>query len=207
MSRTKRTALMPLLVAGASLALVAAPAWATDPSPEPMAESEAMDITVTEPWARESMMLELAGAAYMVIHNGTDTDDALVGASSPAAAVVEIHETSMDEDGMVSMAHVMEIPLPAHADTVLRPGGYHVMLIDLVDPLVEGEEIEITLEFRDAEDQIIVAPVRASGPMAGMDMGDEEGMDMGHDMDGMQHSKGDMDAGMHDDTAENEDGE
>ena len=47
--------------------------------------------TSSMPWARESPMLDLAGASYMVIHNNTDADDALIGASSPAAEVVELH--------------------------------------------------------------------------------------------------------------------
>ena len=86
-------------------------------------------------------MLELAGAAYMVIHNNTDADDALVGASSPAAEFVELHLSSMDDEGMMSMNQVAEIAIPAHGDAVLKPGSYHVMLIDLVEPLTEGAEV------------------------------------------------------------------
>jgi copper(I)-binding protein len=117
------------------------------------------------------MMAELAGAAFMVIHNTTDFDDALLGASSPAAAVVEIHHTSMAEDGSMSMAPVAEIPIPAGGVAVLEPGGFHVMLIDLVAPLEVGQVIELSLEFGSAEPQTISVPVQAFGPMD--DMGDE----------------------------------
>jgi copper(I)-binding protein len=128
-------------------------------------ESMAPGLTIHDPWARESMMAELAGAAFMVIHNSTGFDEALVGASSPAAAVVEIHQTTMAEDGTMGMAPVAEVPIPAGGDAVLEPGGYHVMLIDLVGPLEVGQVIEVELEFRTAAPQAISLPVRAMGPM------------------------------------------
>lgn len=149
-------------------------------SMEPMAEMEP-GLHVREPWARVSPMVELAGAAYMVIHNSTDADDALVAATSPAAEFVELHLSSMDEEGMMSMNQVTEIALPAEDDAVLKPGSYHVMLINLVEPLTEGTEVELTLEFMTAEPQTVVVPVLAEPPM--MD-GMGEGMDHGMDMDG-----------------------
>jgi copper(I)-binding protein len=141
---------------------------------EPMAEMEP-GLHVRDAWARVSPMVELAGAAYMVIHNATDADDALVAASSPAAEFVELHLSSMDEDGMMSMDQVTEISVPAHEDAVLKPGSYHVMLINLVEPLTEGTDVELTLEFMTAEPQTVLVPVLAEPPMMG-DMG--EGMDM-----------------------------
>lgn len=150
-----------------------------------MAPMEEMEpgLFVRDAWTRESPMLDLAGAAYMIIHNSTDADDALVGASSPAAEFVELHLSSMDEEGMMSMNQVTEIPIPAHADAVLEPGGYHVMLIDLVEPLTEGTEVELSLEFMTAEPQTVVAPVMAGAPMMGdMDM-DMDDMSEGDDMD------------------------
>jgi copper(I)-binding protein len=153
-----------------------------------MAPMEEMEpgLQVVEAWARKSPMLELAGAAYMIIHNGTDADDALVGAASPASEVVELHLSSMNEEGMMSMDQVTEIPIPAGGEAVLKPGSYHVMLIGLVEPLTEGTEVEISLEFMTAEPQTISVPVMALGPMM-------DGMDMEHDMDDMEHSMDDMD--------------
>jgi copper(I)-binding protein len=168
---------------------------------EAMDDTDAMEhmdagISIRAPWTRESMMRDLAGAAYMVIHNSTDDADTLIGASSPAAAVVEIHETSMGDDGAMAMQMVGEIPLAPHADTVLEPGGYHIMLIDLVEPLLEGAEIELSLEFATAEPQTISVPV--TGPMGpeDMGMGDTDHGDMGEtgDMDmsddGMEEDEG-----------------
>lgn len=140
---------------------------------------------VRDAWSRESMMVDLAGAAYMIIHNNSDADDALVGASSPIAGVVEIHESSMGEDGAMSMVRLEEIPIPAHADTLLEPGGYHLMLIDLVAPLLEGDEFEVSLEFASGEPRTVSVPIMGMAPMGESDMGD--GMEMGapDDMDEM----------------------
>jgi hypothetical protein len=142
-------------------------------SMEPMMEMEP-GLHVMDAWARVSPMLDLAGAAYMTIHNSTDADDALVGATSPAAEVVELHLSSMDDEGMMSMNQVMEIPVPAHADAELKPGSYHVMLINLVEPLEEDTEIELSLEFMTAEPQTIAVPVKAGMPMPMDDMDDED---------------------------------
>jgi hypothetical protein len=129
-------------------------------------------------WSRESPMMELAGAAFMVIVNNTDMDDALVAASSPAATTVEIHQTTQAEDGTMAMAPVPEVPIPAGSMAELKPGGYHVMLIDLVQPLVVGEQIEVTLQFADADPQTVLVPVQAMGPMVmDDDMGDDSGME------------------------------
>jgi len=155
-------------------------------SPQPM-ESMAPGLYVQDAWTRESPMMELAGAAYMVIHNNTDGDDALIGASSPQAEVVELHLSSMDDDGMMSMAQVPEIPIPAHADAVLMPGSYHIMLIGLLEPLTEGTDVEISLEFMSAEPQTVSAPVMAEPPVGDMGMGmddDAEGESMDDDAEG-----------------------
>jgi len=180
MSHLNRAALM----SGTAIALLALPlatataqdeATATD-EPDAMASMESMEpgLRVSGAWTRESPMVALAGAAYLVIHNDTDADDALVGASSPAAGTVELHLSSMDDEGLMSMNQVAEIPIPAHADAVLEPGGYHIMLIDLVEPLTEGTDVELELEFMTAEPQTVTAPVMASAPMTeGMEMKDE----------------------------------
>jgi len=192
MDRSTRTLLMAgaTIAAAISLTLTSVAAQddeATDDM-DAMAPMEEMEpgLHVMDPWARESPMLELAGAAYMVIHNNTDADDALVGASSPAAEFVELHLSSMDDEGMMSMNQVTEIPIPAHGDAVLKAGSYHVMLIDLVEPLAEGAEVQLDLEFMTAEPQTVSAPVRAGMPMmSDMDDMDDTDMGEGHDMDDM----------------------
>ena len=186
------------VTAAAALSLSLAPVAAQDDGMsddmdkmEPTGEMEP-GLYVMDAWTRESPMMQLAGAAYMVIHNSTDADDALVGASSPAAEFVELHLSSMDDEGMMSMNQVAEIPIPAHADAVLKPGSFHIMLINLVEPLTEGTEVELSLEFMTGEPQTVMAPVMAGAPMMGdMDMDDMD-MDMDHDMEDMGE---DMDMG------------
>jgi copper(I)-binding protein len=130
--------------------------------------SMAPGIVVHDAWTRESPMLDLAAAAYMVIENTTTEDDALVGASSPAAKVVELHRTAEADDGTMAMMPVEEVPILAGDRAVLEPGSYHIMLIGLVAPLVEGESIEISLEFAQAAPRTISLPVEAVGPMGAM---------------------------------------
>lgn len=113
-------------------------------------------------WARPSMGMDRAGAAYLVIVNDTGQADALLGASSPAAATVELHETSADASGQMAMHPVERIELPAAGRVALEAGGLHVMLIDLTGDLVAGQEIELTLDFEHAPDLVVRAAVRMS---------------------------------------------
>ncbi len=189
MSPTTRTLLMSgAAVTAISLAFGSVAAQDDEGAMDEMASMEPMGsmepgLHVQDAWTRESPMVDLAGAAYMIIHNGSDADDALVGASSPAAEVVEIHLSSMDDEGMMSMQQVEEIPIPAHGDAILEPGGYHIMLIGLVEPLTEGSEVELSLEFITAEAQTVNAPVMAGPPMMS---------DMDHDMDDIGHDADEM---------------
>lgn len=189
MSRSSRTLLMSgaAVAAAISLTFTAVVAEDDDSSMEDadsMAPMEEMEpgLHVMDAWARESPMIDLAGAAYMVIHNNTDVDDALIGVSSEAAEFVEMHLSAMDAEGMMSMDQVMEVPVPAHADAELKPGSYHVMLINLVEPLEEGAAFELDLEFMTAETQTVTVPVQAAmPPMDDMDMDDEGHDDMEED--------------------------
>ncbi len=199
MNRSTRTLLMAGATVAAALSLTLASVAAQDEEAtsddmDALAPMEEMEpgLYVMDAWTRESPMMDLPGAAYMVIHNDTDADDALVGASSPVAEFVELHLSSMDAEGMMSMNQVTEIPLPAHADTELKPGSYHIMLIDLLEPLTEGVEVELTLEFMTAEPQTVIAPVMAGAPVMDMEMDDmSEEMD-----DEMDADTGEMDDSM-----------
>jgi copper(I)-binding protein len=122
-------------------------------------------LLVHDVWTRESPMVDLAGAVFMVIDNTTTEDDALIGASSPAASVVELHQSALSADGQMTMTPVEAVPIPAGGRAALEPGGYHVMLIDLVEPLVAGASIDVTLSFEHASPHTVSALVRPVGPM------------------------------------------
>jgi hypothetical protein len=128
-------------------------------------------VTITEPWARASSAMAAAGAAYMTIENTGSEADALVGAASPAAEIVEVHETvamgsqapgASAEGGMMGMQPVARLEIPAGGTVELKPGSYHVMLIDLAQELKPGDEIEITLTFEKAGEVTVTAEVRES---------------------------------------------
>ncbi|TPE51438.1 copper chaperone PCu(A)C [Amaricoccus solimangrovi] len=101
---------------------------------------------------------------FMVITNATGRDDRLVGARSPAAGVTQLHEMAMAEGVMRMRELAQGLPIPAGATVALRPGGYHVMFMDLKAPLVEGARIEVTLTFERAGE--VTVPLAVLAPDA-----------------------------------------
>jgi copper(I)-binding protein len=85
-------------------------------------------------------------------------EDRLVGASTPAAAGVQIHQTTENDDGTMGMEHLDSLELPDGGDLVLEPGGYHLMLIE-VDRLEVGESIELTLVWEKEGEMTLEAEV------------------------------------------------
>ena len=114
-----------------------------------MASSAVAQVAVVvEPWARATVQGQKATGAFMKI---TSKEGAkLVGASSAAAGVTEIHEMKMDKDVM-RMAAVPSLDIPAGKSVELKPGGYHVMLMDLKAPLADKTNVPITLTFENAK--------------------------------------------------------
>ena len=102
----------------------------------------AANVTVSNAWARATMPGQPVSAAYMQIKS--DTDAKLIGASSPVVPRVEVHEMKMDGDVMI-MREVKAIDLPKGKTVALEPGGLHIMLMNLKQPIVAGEAIPLTL--------------------------------------------------------------
>ncbi len=100
------------------------------------------EVTVTDAWARGTVPVQKASGLFMTIKSSEDAK--LVGAASPAAKIVEVHEMAM-KDNVMSMRAVDSLALPAGKAVELKPGGYHVMLIDLVKPLEKGATVPVTL--------------------------------------------------------------
>jgi copper(I)-binding protein len=102
----------------------------------------AAQVTVKDPWVRGTVAQQKATGAFMQL---TSTQDArLVEARSPLAGTVEIHEMTMEKDVM-KMRAVSGLDLPAGKTVELKPGGYHVMLMDLKQQMKEGETVSLTL--------------------------------------------------------------
>lgn len=113
-------------------------------------------------------------AAYMMLTNYTDQDVSLVGASSDVAAAVEVHLSSMSEDGTMKMEKQDAVVIPAGKALELKPGSYHIMFIGLMDDLMVGDEVTLTLHFDGYDDVTLTVPVQDAADMGG------SGMD-GHD--------------------------
>jgi len=120
----------------------------------------ATPVKIEDPWARATPPGAKIGAAYMKII-GTAADR-LVGASSPAAAKVELHVTEKQGDVM-RMRQVKAYDIPAMGGFELAPGGAHLMLVDLKAPLKEGAKVPLTLRFEKAGEVKVELQVRALG--------------------------------------------
>jgi periplasmic copper chaperone A len=109
----------------------------------------AQNVTVTDAWARATVQGQKATGAFMKI---TAKDNAkLVGVSSPVAGVAEIHEMKVEKDVMKMAALPNGLDLPAGKAVELKPGSYHVMLMDLKAPLAKDTTVPVTLTFQDAK--------------------------------------------------------
>lgn len=107
----------------------------------------AQTVEVKDAWVRSSVPGQKATGAFMKI---TAKEAAkLVGASSPAAGVVEIHEMKMEGDVMKMRAVAGGLELPAGKTVELKPGGYHIMLMDLKAALAKDSNLALTLLLRD----------------------------------------------------------
>lgn len=119
-------------------------------------------IKVEGPWARATVAQQQSTGAFMTL--SSEVDSALVQADSPIAQHVEIHEMAM-ENNVMKMRQVPKIDLPAGQAVELKPGSYHIMLIDLKRQVFEGTEVPLTLTFenKDGTRKVIEvgAPVHA----------------------------------------------
>jgi copper(I)-binding protein len=113
------------------------------------ASAFAQNVTITDAWARATVPGQKATGAFMKL---TAKENAkLVGVSSPVAGVAEIHEMKMDKDIMKMAALPNGLDLPAGKAVELKPGSYHVMLMDLKAPILKDSTVPVTLVFLDAK--------------------------------------------------------
>ena len=112
-------------------------------------------IEVRDAWVREVPPTSKMSAAYMIIENKGKEADRLVDASNNVSEITELHETVEGK-----MRRVKAIEVPAGGKVELKPGGLHIMLINLKKPLKEGDKVELTLKFEKAGEIKVQAPVR-----------------------------------------------
>lgn len=119
-------------------------------------------VTVSKPWARATPGGAKVGAAYLELSAAAGAGDKLVAAKSPVAGVVELH-THAQVDGVMKMRKIDDIPIEAGKNVVFKPGGLHIMLTELKQPLKEGETIDLTLVFEKAGEIPVKVPVLKVG--------------------------------------------
>jgi copper(I)-binding protein len=134
-------------------------------------------IAIEQPWARATPPGAQVGGGYMTITNTGGESDTLVGGSSPVAGEVQVHEMSM-QDGVMKMRELPDgLQIKAGETVTLKPGGYHLMLMNLKEPLKQGEQVSATLEFAKAGKVEVMLNVESIGAKEADDM---SGMDVGN---------------------------
>ena len=130
-----------------ALALIALPAWA--------------QVSAERPWTRATPPGATVGAGFVTLRN-TGAADRVVGATSPVAGRVEMHVT-IREGEVMRMRQVRSLEVPAGGSYELKPGGAHLMLVDLKRPLRKGERIPLTLKLERAGELKVQLPVEEMG--------------------------------------------
>lgn len=116
-------------------------------------------LTVEDAYVRATPPNSKNSAAFMVIKNTDKKEVKLIAAASDIADRVELH-THINEDGMMKMRQVEEIIIEAENTVSLQPGGYHVMFLNLKQPLKEGQSVALSLYFDNGEQIRLDAPIK-----------------------------------------------
>ena len=108
------------------------------------------DLTISNAWTRATPPRAIAGGGFITIANHGSEDDLLVAASTSVSDKAELHEMSV-VDNVMKMRHMPGgVPIPAGETVELKPGGYHVMFLDLKEPLKQGDTLNVSLTFEKA---------------------------------------------------------
>lgn len=121
-----------------------------------LAATAQADVTVNQAWVRATAMNAKATGAFMQITSSTGGN--LISAKSSVIPVVEVHEMAM-EGGIMKMRAIPKLALPAKQAVELKPGGYHIMLMDLKAPIKVGDKIPLTLTVEEGGKQTTIEVV------------------------------------------------
>jgi periplasmic copper chaperone A len=154
-----------LIAALAAAGFVFAPALQAAP-PSGFIQVADSDVVAHMAWARASAGAATTGAAYVTLRGGTQADS-LVAVSTPIAATAEVHETT-DDNGVMKMRPVSALPIPAGQLLTLAPGGFHIMMTGLKQPLTAGQSFPLTLTFAHTAPITLDVKVRGLGRDAPM---------------------------------------
>lgn len=131
------------------------------------AKSIKSKITILNAWVRPAAK-GANSAMYFVIQNNEDKPDTLTVVRSKLADIVELHETYKKQDDKTGMRPVKFIAVPAKSKAELKPGGFHVMLLDMVKDFKKGDSFEAVVQFKNAGKIKVNAVVQDTPKMPGM---------------------------------------
>lgn len=116
-------------------------------------------LRVDDPYVRLVPPGTTTTGAFMTIHNAGTAERKLIKATSPVSDKVQLH-THLNENGVMKMREIPDIAVPATGKVELKPGSYHIMLIEMKSELKEGDHVPITLRFDDDSTSQVEATVR-----------------------------------------------
>ena len=119
-------------------------------------------VAITGAYTRATAPGQQVAGGFMKIDNKGNVADQLVSASSPAAGQVQLHEMSM-EGNVMKMRQVKDIAVPAGGSVELKPGGYHLMFMNLKGPFAAGQTVPVKLKFAKAGELEVKLPVNEVG--------------------------------------------
>jgi hypothetical protein len=122
-------------------------------------------LEIDSPWARASVGTTRPSAAYVTIRNTGDRPERLIEVTTPVAGHAETHAMA-HEGGMMKMRPAGPLEIPPEGELRLAPGGLHIMLMELKEPLEEGASLALTLVFETAGEVTVEVPVAAIGAAA-----------------------------------------
>src|SRR5246127_304513 len=127
---------------------------------------KAGDLVISQAWARATPGGAKIGGGYLTIENKGSAPDKLVGVSADVAGKVEVHEMAMN-DGVMKMRPLESgLAIDPGKTVKLAPGGYHLMMMDLKNPLKQGDKVPVTLQFEKAGKVSVSPDVQAVGAQA-----------------------------------------
>ncbi|MFT4656897.1 MAG: copper(I)-binding protein [Ilumatobacter sp.] len=152
----------------------------------PGAGVEVASLIVSDALSREPAEGQTRGVVYLTVANPTDSDITIVSAASSTSDQVELHQTTMADDGVMSMAEVPEgFTVPAGGEFVFEPGGPHIMLLGIDPAEFPTDEVDVTLTLSEGDPISFTAPIEEIGDA--MDEMEMDHMDDGS-MDEMEES-------------------
>ena len=159
--------LASLVVPSLALTSLASPSLAVADRRANLVVAQADTISVTDAWARASAGSATVGAVYATVTGGAQADQ-LVGVSTPVAAKAEAHE-SFTENGVMKMRPAPNVAIPPNKAVTFAPGGYHIMLLGLRQPLRAGQDFPLTLTFAHTAPVTVDVKVQPLGRTNSMD--------------------------------------